>query len=31
MKIIIALGVAAGAGLIYVAYKEIEYRKRWRI
>ena len=31
MKIILTMGVLAGAGFIYLALNEIEYRRKWRI
>lgn len=30
MKVIIALGVLAGSGFIWMAINEIDYRRKWR-
>lgn len=30
MRIILILGTIAGAGFIYLALNEIEYRRKWR-
>lgn len=31
MIVIIVLGIIMGAGFIWLAMKEIEYRKRWQL
>ena len=30
MKVVIAIGIVAGAGFIYLALCEIEYRRKWK-